>query len=126
MMKKKISTDKAPQAIGPYSQAIVCGTLVFTSGQLPVNRKTNVMAEGIENQAHMALTNLKNTLEASGSSLDHVLKCTLYLKHLSDFNTINEIYKQYFTMPFPARSCVEAARLPLDALIEIEAVAEVQ
>ena len=122
-MKKEVTTNKAPGAIGPYSQAVVSGNLVFTSGQLPILPETGAVAEGIENQAHAALDNLKNILEASGSSMKNVLKCTVYLRHLSDFNTINEIYGQYFERPYPARACIEAARLPLDVLIEIEAVA---
>jgi len=122
-MKKEISTNNAPNAIGPYSQAIVFENLIFTSGQLPVDPQTNQIAEGIENQAHMVLKNLQSVLEAAGSSLDNVLKCTVFLRHLSDFATINEIYGRYVAKPFPSRSCVEVARLPLDVLIEIEAVA---
>lgn len=122
---KQISTNNAPAAIGPYSQAIVSGNLVYCSGQIPLNPQTGLIPEGVEQQAHQALTNVKNLLEASGTSIDKVIKTSVFIKDMNDFAKINEIYAQYFTEPFPARSCVEVARLPKDVLIEIEVIAEV-
>jgi 2-iminobutanoate/2-iminopropanoate deaminase len=121
----KVSTDKAPAAIGPYSQAIVAGGTVFTSGQIPIDPATGrIEAQEVEGQARQALQNLKNVLEAAGSSLSKVVKTTVFIKDMKDFQKINAIYSEYFSEPFPARSCVEVARLPKDALLEIEAVAE--
>lgn len=123
-MIKAVKTEKAPAAIGPYSQAIVLDDFIFTSGQIPINPENGGIASGnIEGQAVQALENLKNVLEASGSSLSKVMKTTVYIKDMDDFSKINEIYSKYFSEPFPARSCVEVARLPKDVLIEIEAVA---
>jgi 2-iminobutanoate/2-iminopropanoate deaminase len=119
-----VSTKKAPGAIGPYSQAIDTGTFVFTSGQIPVDPSTGeVVAGGIEPQTVQVLENLKNVLEAAGSSMSGVVKATVFIKDMNSFSIINGIYSSYFSMPFPARSCVEVARLPKDDLIEIEAVA---
>lgn len=124
MTKEIIMTEKAPAAIGPYSQAVKFGNMVFTSGALGVDPVTGAFAEGgIQAQAKQCLENLKAVLEASGSSLDKVLKATVFIKDMNDFPKINEIYGQYFTKEQPARSCVEVARLPKDALIEIEAIA---
>ena len=125
-MKEIISTDKAPAAIGPYSQAVKVGNLLFTSGMIPINPATNTLVEGgIEVQAEQAFTNIKNLLEASGSSTDKVVKTVVFIKDMNDFAKVNEIYAKYFTGNYPARSCVEVARLPKDVLIEIEAIAEV-
>ena len=125
-MKEIISTDKAPAAIGPYSQAVKVGNLLFTSGMIPIDPATNTLVEGgIEVQAEQALTNIKNLLEASGSSTDKVVKTVVFIKDMNDFAKVNEIYAKYFTNNYPARSCVEVARLPKDVLIEIEAIAEV-
>ncbi|MCR4609648.1 MAG: RidA family protein [Eubacterium sp.] len=125
-MKEIISTDKAPAAIGPYSQAVKVGNLLFTSGMIPIDPATNTLVEGgIEVQAEQALTNIKNLLEASGSSTDKVVKTVVFIKDMNDFAKVNEIYAKYFTDNYPARSCVEVARLPKDVLIEIEAIAEV-
>ena len=125
-MKEIISTDKAPAAIGPYSQAVKVGNLLFTSGMIPINPATNTLVEGgIEVQAERALENVKNLLEASGSSLDKVVKTVVFIKDMNDFAKVNEIYAKYFTGNYPARSCVEVARLPKDVLIEMEAIAEV-
>lgn len=122
---KKVYTDKAPAAIGPYSQAIVTGGLVFTSGQIPIVPETGkIVAGAIEEQTRQALENLKQVLEAAGSSLEKVVKTTVFIKNMSDFASINAIYAGYFSDPFPSRSCIEVARLPKDVLIEIEAVAE--
>jgi len=122
-MKKAISTDKAPAAIGPYSQAIETNGFVFTSGVIPVNPATGEIPEGVEAQAEQAFSNLAALLEASGTSVEQVIKTTVFIKEMNDFGKINEIYAKYFTGVFPARSCVEVARLPKDVLLEVEAVA---
>ncbi len=125
-MKEIIATEKAPAAIGPYSQAVKVGNLLFTSGMIPIDPATNTLVEGgIEVQAERALENVKALLEASGSSLDKVVKTVVFIKDMNDFAKVNEIYAKYFTENFPARSCVEVARLPKDVLIEMEAIAEV-
>ena len=121
-MQKVIKTDKAPGAIGPYSQAIEINGMVYTSGVIPVNPETGVIPEGVEAQATQALSNLKNLIEASGASISQVVKTTVFIKEMNDFGKINEIYASFFTEPYPARSCVEVARLPKDVLLEIEAI----
>ena len=121
-----VYTKNAPEAIGPYSQAIKVGNLLFTSGMIPIDPATNTLVEGgIEVQAERALENVKALLEASGTSLDKVVKTVVFIKNMDDFAKVNEIYAKYFTENFPARSCVEVARLPKDVLIEMEAIAEV-
>ena len=122
---KTIATDKAPAAIGPYSQAQVSGGFVFTSGQIGINPATGAVPEGVEAQAEQVFTNLKNLLDAAGSSISKVVKTVVFIKDMNDFGKVNEIYGKYFTEPFPARSCVEVARLPKDVLIECEAIAEI-
>ena len=122
-MQKVISTDKAPSAIGPYSQAIEVNGMVYTSGVIPVDPATGVVAEGVEAQAEQAFKNICNLVEASGSKVENIIKTTVFIKEMNDFGKINEIYKKYFKEPFPARSCVEVARLPKDVLLEIEAIA---
>ena len=117
-----VAPEKAPKAVGPYSQGIATDGLVFTSGQLPLNPDTNTMPDGIEAQAKQSLDNLKAVLEAGGSSLDKAVKVTIFLKDMNDFGKVNEIYGTYFTKNPPARSCVQVARIPRDALIEIEAI----
>jgi 2-iminobutanoate/2-iminopropanoate deaminase len=117
-----VAPQNAPKAIGPYSQGIAVGDLVFTSGQLPLTPDANAIPDGIEAQAKQSLENVKAVLEAGGSSLDNTLKVTIFLKDLNDFAKVNEIYGTYFTKNPPARSCVQVARIPRDALIEIEAV----
>ncbi|MDR2055326.1 MAG: RidA family protein [Desulfovibrio sp.] len=117
-----VASPKAPKAIGPYSQGIAAGDFVFTSGQIPLNPDTNKMPEGIEAQARQSLDNVRAVLEAGGSSLDKTVKVTIFLKDLNDFAKVNDIYGTYFTKNTPARSCVQVARIPRDALIEIEAV----
>ena len=114
--------EKAPKAVGPYSQGIAAGDFVFTSGQLPLNPETNAFPEGIEAQTKQSLDNVKAVLEAGGSSLAKAVKVTIFVKDLNDFGKVNAIYATYFTENPPARSCVEVARIPRDALIEIEAV----
>ena len=121
---KEIKTTGAPSAIGPYSQAVVTNNMVFTSGQIPVDPSTGAIPEGIEAQANQVFTNLKKLLEASGTSIDKVVKTTVFIKEIKDFATVNQIYATYFTEPYPARSCVEVSRLPKDVLLEVEAIAE--
>lgn len=121
-MSKVISTDKAPAAIGPYSQAIEVNGMVFTSGVIPVDPQTGVIPATIEEQANQAFSNLKNLIEASGATIDKVIKTTVFIKEMNDFGKINEIYATYFKEPFPARSCVEVARLPKDVMLEVETV----
>ena len=121
-MKEIISTTKAPAAIGPYSQAVAINNLVYTSGVIPINPADGAVVEGgIKEQADRVLTNLSALLESCGSSLDKVVKTTVFIKDMNDFAALNEIYATYFTKDFPARSCVEVARLPKDVLVEIEA-----
>lgn len=122
-MKKAIRTEQAPQAIGPYSQGIDIGNLVFTSGQIPVDPMTGVIPEGIVEQAKQSLHNVKAVLEESGAGIDDVIKVTVFLKDMNSFAAMNEVYQSFFTEPYPARSAVEVARLPKDVLIEIEAIA---
>ena len=121
---KEIKTNNAPAAIGPYSQAIVTGNMVFASGQIPVNPVTGEIPEGVEAQANQVFTNVKNLLEAAGASINNVVKTSVFIQNMDDFATINEIYAKYFTEPYPARSCVEVAKLPKGVLLEVEAIAE--
>lgn len=124
-MKKEISTKNAPAAIGPYSQAIEVNGMLYTSGMIPIDPATGELVTGsVEAQAEQALTNLKSLIEASGSSMDKVVKTVVFIKNMNDFAKINGIYEKYFTAPFPARSCVEVARLPKDVAIEVEAIVE--
>ena len=122
-MKQK-KTNNAPAAIGPYSQAIVSGNTVFCSGQIPINPENGEIPEGVQAQAHQVFRNIKNLLEAAGSSIDKTIKTSVFIKNMDDFAEINAIYAEYFTEPFPARSCVEVARLPKDVLLEAEVIAE--
>ncbi|MBQ8923300.1 MAG: RidA family protein [Lachnospiraceae bacterium] len=123
-MKKIISTPKAPAAIGPYSQAIVVDNMVFTSGMIPIIPETGELETGdIEAQARQAIKNLVTLLAEAGSSAENVIKTTVFIKNMNDFAKVNEVYAEFFTENFPARSCVEVARLPKDVLVEIEAVA---
>lgn len=123
MTKKIVSTDKAPKAIGPYSQAVVVGEMVYTSGQIGLNPETMEMRETLEEQAHQVCKNLIAVLEAAGSSINNVIKTTVFLDDINDFVAVNEIYAQYFTEPFPARSAVEVGKLPKLAKVEIEVIA---
>jgi 2-iminobutanoate/2-iminopropanoate deaminase len=123
MSIKVISTNKAPEAIGPYSQAVSTGNFVYTSGQIPVNPETGtIVSNDIEVQTRQVLENLKVVLEAAGSGLSRVVKVTVFIKDMNDFSKVNSVYEEYFNNPYPARSCVEVARLPKDVLVEIEAV----
>jgi len=119
---KIIETQKAPKAIGPYSQALVLEDFVFCSGQIGIDPKTGNLVQGIENQTKQILENLKNILEEAGSSLDNVIKTTIFLTNINDFQKVNEIYGQYFSSHKPARSTVCVASLPKGALIEIEVI----
>ena len=122
MANEIISTQKAPGAIGPYSQAVRAGDMLFTSGQLGLNPETGVLAEGVRAQADQALKNLGAILHEAGLDYKDVIKTVVFIKNMADFKTVNEVYAQYFTANYPARSCVEVSRLPMDALVEVEAI----
>lgn len=122
-MQKVISTKNAPGAIGPYSQAIEINGMVYTSGVIPVVPETGELPDGVEAQAEQAFKNLTNLVADSGSKVENIVKTTVFIKEMNDFGKINEVYKKYFKEPFPARSCVEVARLPKDVLLEVEAIA---
>ena len=123
MEKEVINTKNAPGAIGPYSQGIIVGDFVYTSGQIPINPATGVMETDIKNATKQSMENVKAILEAAGTSLEKVIKTSIFLKDLNDFAVVNEIYGTYFSENPPARSCVQVAKLPKDAVIEIEAIA---
>ncbi|WP_428867693.1 RidA family protein [Clostridium sediminicola] len=123
MMKKIISTEKAPAAIGPYSQGIIVNNMVYTSGQLPIHTSTGEFPKTIKEQTRQSLENVKAVIEDAGSSMDKVVKTTVFLSDMNNFVEMNEVYKEFFTDNYPARSAVEVARLPKDALVEIEVVA---
>ena len=122
-MKKKIESIKAPDAIGPYSQAIETDNLVFVSGQIPVDKQTGNMPSGIKEQTKQSLTNIKYILEEAGLSMDNIVKTTVLLQHMSDFADMNEVYASFFDGVCPARAAFEVAALPKGALVEIEAIA---
>ena len=123
-MREIITTEAAPQAIGPYSQAISLGDFVFTSGQIPIDPKTGAFVEGgIAEQTEQVLRNLAEVLRAAGTNLEGVLKTTVFLADMNDFALMNEVYGRYFSNEPPARSTVQAARLPRDARVEIDAIA---
>ncbi len=124
-MKQVIHTDSAPAAIGPYSQAIQIGDLLFVSGQVPIDPDTGAVVEGdIRAQAQQSLNNLKAILNAAGTNMGAVVKTTVFLADMNDFAAMNEVYAQFFQEPYPARSAVQVARLPKDAKVEIEAIAQ--
>ena len=123
MNKEIISTKKAPSAIGPYSQGMIVGDLVFTSGQIPLNPESGELVTEISKATVQVMANLSAGLEAAGSSLEKVIKTTIFLQDLNDFEKVNEIYGDYFKDNLPARSCVQVAKLPKGAIIEIEAIA---
>jgi 2-iminobutanoate/2-iminopropanoate deaminase len=123
MEKKVVFSEKAPAAIGPYSQAMKVNGMVYTSGQLGFVPGTIELFPTVEEQTHQVFKNLQAVLEAAGTSLDKVVKTLIFLNDMNDFAKVNEVYAQYFTSDFPARSCVEVARLPKDALVEIEVIA---
>ncbi len=124
-MKQVIHTDSAPAAIGPYSQAIQIGDLLFVSGQVPIDPSTGAIVEGdIKAQAQQSLNNMKAILNAAGTNMGAVVKTTVFLADMNDFAAMNEVYAQFFQEPFPARSAVQVGRLPKDAKVEIEAIAQ--
>ena len=126
MTKKVISTEAAPKAIGPYSQAIVNGGIAYLSGQIPLDPKTGQIVEGdIVQQTERVFENLKGVLEAAGATFDSVLKTTVFLQDMADFTRMNEVYARYFPKDPPARSTVQAARLPRDVRVEIDCIAAV-
>ncbi|MET3700058.1 endoribonuclease L-PSP [Bacillus oleivorans] len=120
---KIVSTNQAPAAIGPYSQGIVVNNMFYSSGQIPLTPAGTMAEGGIVEQTHQVFANLKAVLEAAGASLETVVKATVFIKNMDEFASVNEVYGQYFSNHKPARSCVEVARLPKDALVEIEVVA---
>ncbi|MCJ8010014.1 RidA family protein [Lederbergia wuyishanensis] len=121
-----VSTEKAPAAIGPYSQGIVVNNIFYSSGQIPLTPEGNIVSGGVVEQTHQVFQNLKAVLEEAGASLETVVKATVFIKNMDDFSTINEVYGEYFSQHKPARSCVEVARLPKDVLLEIEVIALVK
>lgn len=124
MKKEIIKTNKAPEAIGPYSQAVKAGSFIFISGQIPINPETGELVTGsIEKETRQAITNLGEILTASGSSYDQVVKTTIYLTDMNDFSTVNEIFAEFFQNQKPARACIEASKLPKGVNFEIEAIA---
>jgi len=123
--KRIVATTNAPAAIGPYSQAVWAGNLLFTSGQLPADpAKGQIVAGDVAAQTKQALKNVQAVLEAAGLDMSHVVKATVFIKNMNEFQTVNEVYASFFAAPCPARSCVEVARLPKDVLVEIEVVAK--
>jgi len=123
-MKKEVKTEKAPKAIGPYSQAIEANGFIFASGQIAIDPSTGELNTGsIEEQTRLVLNNLKAVLEAAGSSFDKTVKCTVFLQDMNDFSRMNGVYAEFFKSPFPARAAVQVARLPKDVKVEIEAIA---
>ena len=123
-MKKEIKTEKAPKAIGPYSQAIEANGMIFASGQIAIDPSTGELNTGsIDEQTRIVLSNLKAVLEAAGSSLDKAVKCTVFLQDLNDYTRMNAVYGEFFKPPYPARAAVQVARLPRDVKVEIEVIA---
>ena len=121
---ERISTTNAPGAIGPYSQAIKAGGFLYTSGQIPIDPATGLIPEGAAAQARQALTNVTELIKAAGCDVSKTVKTVVFIQNMDDFAVINEVYAQFFTEPYPARSCVEVAKLPKGVLIEVEAVVE--
>lgn len=124
IMKQPIHTEHAPQAIGPYSQAVQVGQLLFTSGQLGMDPATNTFPDNVADQARQSLQNVKAIVEAAGGQMSNIVKTTVFLKDMNDFAVVNEVYASFFEQPYPARSAVEVARLPKDALVEIEVIVQ--
>lgn len=122
-MKKKLTSSKAPKPIGPYSVAVSYGNLIFTCGQIPLDTQGSIIGTDIKTQTRQTIENLKNILEENNSSIDKVIKTTVYLKDMAEFAEMNEIYNEYFSVSAPARSTLEAARLPKDVKIEMDVIA---
>ena len=125
MAKEIIFTEKAPNAVGPYVQAIKSNGMVYCSGQLGINPAEGKLVDGVENQAHFSMKNLGAILEAAGSSYKNIVKTTIFLADMNDFAVVNKIYESYFNGDFPARSCFQVAKLPLGGLVEVECIAEI-
>ena len=124
-MRQAVATDKAPKAIGPYSQGIRAGNLLFVSGQVPIDPATGNIIDGdIAAQTDRVMRNLTAILEAAGATMDNVVRCTVYLADMNDFAAMNEVYGSYFSQPAPARATIQAVRLPKDARVEIDVIAE--
>lgn len=126
MMKKVIATDQAPKAIGPYSQAVQAGPILMVSGQLPIDPASGQMAEGIKAQTRRSLCNIKAILASQGLAMSDIIRTGVFLKNMEDFSAMNAVYGEFFDGDYPARAAVEVARLPKDALVEIEAVVAVK
>jgi 2-iminobutanoate/2-iminopropanoate deaminase len=127
IMKQEVKTERAPQAIGPYSQAVIAGGFVFCSGQIAIDPASGELhTGGIEEQTRLVLKNLGAVLEAAGSSFDQVVKATVFLQDMDDFSRMNKVYAEFFKAPFPARAAVQVARLPRDVKVEIEAIASLK
>ncbi len=124
MAREVVFTDKAPKAVGPYVQAVKSNGMVYVSGQLGIDVAAGGLADGVEAQAHCSMKNLGEILKAAGSGYKNVVKTTIFLKNMNDFAAVNKIYESYFGEGFPARSCIEVAKLPLGGLVEVECVAE--
>jgi 2-iminobutanoate/2-iminopropanoate deaminase len=125
-MKNTVETSNAPKPVGPYSQAVMCGNLLFASGQIALHPETNEIVDGnIQKQTKQVLENIGAVLKAAGSNFQNILKTTVFLKDINDFGAMNEIYQSYFSTNSPARSTVEVSRLPKDVLVEIECIAEI-
>jgi len=123
---KVVQTNQAPAAIGPYSQGIIVNNLFYSSGQIPLTPEGTMVEGGVKEQTHQVFQNLNAVLSEAGASFDTVVKATVFIKNMDDFSSVNEVYGEYFSVNKPARSCVEVARLPKDALVEIEVVALVK
>ncbi|MBF0841315.1 RidA family protein [Mammaliicoccus lentus] len=123
---KSINATNAPEALGPYCHAVVVDNLIFTSGQIPLNQKGEIVSDDVKVQTEQVIENLKKVLEESGASLNNVVKSMIFIKDMNDFQDINSVYGQYFNEHLPARSCVEVARLPKDVKVEIEMIAKIQ
>ena len=121
---KALHTEKAPAAIGPYSQGVIVGNLLYTSGQIPVDPATGNIADTVEAQAEQVFKNISEIVKAAGADMSKVVKTTVFIKNMDDFAKINGVYAKFFTEPYPARSCVEVARLPKDVMLEAEAIVE--
>lgn len=124
MKKQPVKTNEAPAAIGPYSQAIKTGEVIYSSGQIGLDPATGEMVDGLENQAHQVMKNVKAVLAAADCDMNDVVKTLIFMQNMEDFVTVNEIYASYFEEPYPARSAVEVARMPKGALVEVEVIAK--
>jgi 2-iminobutanoate/2-iminopropanoate deaminase len=124
-MKKQVNTSSAPAAIGPYSQGVIAGNLLFVSGQIPINPADgSLVSDSLESQANQVFENLRAIIQEAGTSFEHVLKLTIYLTDLENFAAVNKVMENYFSQPYPARATVEVSRLPKDVEVEIDAIVE--